>query len=116
MQEPGEYHNESNATRRSVINKYEAHITFHGFESSGVKGLTQIVGGKFSRMEGDPVLGDDRYCYLTMHSEDVEGLKAWMKSVAEMARSHYIYPIREKIEQIIYDHRFGLENVTHHDV
>jgi hypothetical protein len=58
---------------------------------------------KFSAIDGDPVLGDKVFCYLTGHTDFVKTALHQLVLLLGHLRFHGIEPIRTKIEHIVFD-------------
>lgn len=84
---------------------YEAHITFPRRDEETVKRLALSGRWKFSRIDGDPVLGDAVFCYLTSYGRNYGSLKSAMDSEAQRARNHGAEVVRTKLEEILFDSR-----------
>lgn len=81
---------------------FEAHITFPSSDAYYVKQKGDKWGWKYSQIDGDPVLGNNVYCYLSKHSDDYLELYNHMELFyLENCKSLHI--IRKKIELIMYD-------------
>lgn len=90
--------------------KYEAHITFDRKYAMEVKGLSvSSVGWSFSQIDGDPDVGNVVLCYLNARGDVYEDLLSEMMFLALSAKRVGIQPIRTKVEQILFDHRWGLD-------
>lgn len=101
---------------------FEAHITFEldvykkllGMLPSSANQVNMGCDGldpdnflwKTSRIEGDPVLGQKVYGYLTAYDKSLTRMEDRLKFAVQYARTLECPPIRAKIEQIIYDERF----------
>lgn len=85
---------------------YESHITFDRDIADQVREFAVEIGWKFSQIDGDPVLGDKVFCYLSQHDLDQEKLTIDMEKAVKTARSRGLKPIRQKIEKIIFDQRW----------
>jgi hypothetical protein len=86
---------------------YECHITLIVPPLMLVPSiLEEKTGWKFSRIDGDPVLGPGVKSYLTRHYPDhlpeVE-VKAHLADAVEMVRHLGFEVLREKIEVVIHD-------------
>lgn len=95
-----------------MAGRFEAHITFDRLSDWRVKCLPDtFTGFSFSAIDGDPVMGKKAYCYLTAYDSSSENLLSRVKRVAKYAQSVGVVPLREKIEEIIYDSRTGYQRV-----
>ncbi len=92
---------------------FECHITFRGDQSDDVQLIAESMGWlddgwKFSAMEGDPELGSVKFCYLTLHDVDYDAIRTDMHEIIYQFRIEAeTYPLRAKIEKIVYDERFS---------
>jgi hypothetical protein len=78
---------------------FEAHITYDIEHKSRVAALCPH-GWKFSKIDGDPVMGTKVFCYLTSYrNDDQELLRAARAAVGMVG----VLPLRLKIERIVYD-------------
>lgn len=83
---------------------YESHITIELKDAIpwGIA-VAQAQKWKTSQIDGDPLLGDKVYFYLTAHDSDYHRLFDRMKETVEALESNNVVVLREKIEHIIYD-------------
>lgn len=102
---------------------YECHITFMmpGGQAAPdtVQWLEKNTGWLFSAIDGDPVLGPGRKCYLTKHYPasahtshtvaEAEEVKRKMGKVADFVRGTNVDVIRQKIELVIFDTKSNSE-------
>lgn len=89
---------------------YEAHITMLAEKPDHryLKDLVERYGWKFSKIDGDPNLGDGVKCYATKHfksSLPKEKVLEELTAVARHLDGIYGDVIREKIELVIHDTR-----------
>lgn len=85
---------------------FEAHITFPIRDEETVKRLALTGSWKFSKIHGDPVLGDKAFCYLTNYDPaDYPALKTALGVEVERAKSYGAEVLRTKIEEILLDQR-----------
>jgi len=85
---------------------FECHITIEGRQDwSAIVELADDMGWKPSKIDGDPLLGDKVFYYLTSYHTDLQVLKLRMHEMADRVGPGVI---RKKIEQIIYDTKKGL--------
>jgi hypothetical protein len=84
-------------------NGYEAHITFSKDHADFVRRCAAELEWKFSQIDGDPVLGDKVFCYLSAHDDSQMRLMQRMGDVVEKLKPFGIIPLRTKIEEILYD-------------
>ena len=87
---------------------FEAHITYDRKHASTIRIVAKVsTSWKFSQIDGDPVLGDKVFCYLSAHSADALALQMQMESVVNIVmQTHDVTPIRTKIEAILFDKRW----------
>ena len=85
---------------------FESHITCLGHEEK-VKEVGKAMGWSFSKIDGDPVLGQGVKCYLTRHARDYVKLHGDMMQVKrELQDKDVNVPVlRTKIELIMHDER-----------
>lgn len=84
---------------------YECHLTFRADAARQVENQANGF-WKFSRIEGDPVLGQELYCYLTGWSPYMGVMEDEMRIKIDQVRSYGLPLVRAKIEHIIYDQRY----------
>jgi len=86
---------------------FEAHITCLGHEEK-VKEVGEATGWSFSKIDGDPILGQGVKCYLTHHARDYITLHERMLAVKrELQDKDVNVPVlRTKIELIMHDERY----------
>lgn len=87
--------------------KFESHITCPRDRADDVEAVGSIRGWKFSKIDGDPLLGKQPYAYLTNYNEDAMTLFADMKATSHALNDRKVPVLREKIEEIIYDTKTG---------
>lgn len=90
---------------------YECHLTFEAKWAKQIEeasdALTQAgVPWKFSKIDGDPILGENIYCYLTKHSENGWSM---IEEVPLVMNFTIVEPIRVKLEKIMYDTKTGTD-------
>lgn len=86
---------------------YEIHITLRPpsdkYAELQYRARAQEFGWKFSKIDGDPVLGDAVWHYLTTHRHSKADALTALKHMA----AHFPgLVVREKIELIVYDTRY----------
>lgn len=88
---------------------YEAHITMDTFPNVVyLEDLTKELGWKFSRIDGDPNLGNGVKCYATkqfngnMYKGDVLGKLLTAAAILEHQGARIL---RRKVELVLYDDR-----------
>ncbi len=91
--------------------KYECHITCSRIDSNKVLKIAEETKWKFSAIDGDPIMGKEPYCYLTQYCSDPKDLYDSMKLVCRLLTSYDVKVLREKIEQIIYDTKTGVDEL-----
>lgn len=83
---------------------YECHITVHVQHAKAAEAVAKDLHWKTSQIDGDPVLGDRPFFYLTTHCSNVEDMMHRMRMCTDMLeRVNGVPVIREKIELIIHD-------------
>lgn len=84
---------------------YECHVTMIG-DAVNIENSVSKIGWKFSKIDGDPILGEGIKCYATKHypakleANDVVHLVQEVSSVLKN-KGHNI--LRDKVELVIYD-------------
>lgn len=90
---------------------YECHITINA-ESTvqllWLEALAGDIGWKFSRIDGDPVLGKGVFTYFTRHDTNADRMKSRMQNAVARLSEAGFHVVREKIEHIIYDTKTGI--------
>lgn len=89
--------------------KFEAHITCHIEHAVRVEMFGTLMGWKFSRIDGDALMGAKPYCYLTCYSIQYEILRAEVDAASRNLAQMGVPVLREKIEQIVYDTKTGVD-------
>lgn len=84
---------------------YECHLTFTG-DSALTAAYHADDRWKFSRIEGDPFLGQQTYCYLTAWGAYQNILEGEMWTKIEEVKKYGLPLVRAKIEHIIFDRRY----------
>lgn len=91
---------------------YELHVTFVS-EPDGTEPPSSIPRGwKFSRIDGDPVLGDGIKSYLTRQLAHKLGLahaKDLLDQAADKLKVLGYQILRKKVELVVYDARVRLQ-------
>lgn len=87
---------------------YESHITVDRDHAEVAKQVAAEMGWKFSCIDGDPVLGQKVFAYLTAHDRTYEALRANMRRTSALLLARDVPVIREKIEHIVYDTKTGI--------
>lgn len=88
---------------------FEAYITYDRLWADQVKVLGAEIGWKFSQTDGDPVMGNRVFCYLTAYDRDANSLLARMNKIVATCGIPYE---RTKIEQIVYDSKTNLDLIS----
>lgn len=88
---------------------YECHITLEG-DPILIKQVVQEYEWKFSRIDGDPVLGAGVKCYATKHfnsslHKEEEVITELRNAAMEFETLYRIPVIRQKVELVIFDSR-----------
>lgn len=89
-----------------MTDKYEAHITFtYDSQSILIDNIKELEDAdwKFSKIDGDPLLGEGLKCYLTNHSDDYDELYFGAVWTAGWCESLDCDVLRIKIEQTLFD-------------
>lgn len=88
---------------------YECHITMEG-KPDTIKKTVELLGWKFSKIDGDPTLGDGVKCYATRHYNKKYSLDFIIEVVAETSQEINRFCgaeiLREKVELVVHDHIF----------
>lgn len=96
---------------------FEIHLTFHPHHADRLRNglpdpkpgdLLYVGKWKFSEIDGDPVLGKHKYCYLTAYAYTMRQAKDFIIEARQALIGMNITPVREKIEQIMYDTKSGI--------
>jgi hypothetical protein len=93
--------------------KHECHLTYDVKDAATVEsiGVAADLNFKFSRIDGDPLMGAKPFCYLTAYHENPTILFGLMNAVALALEKVGISPLREKIERIVYDTKTGINEI-----
>jgi hypothetical protein len=88
--------------------KFEIHLTFEGSHAERVEQLQFKSDNvwrfwKFSKIDGDPVLGQGVRAYLSAYSFTKEGALTTIAAAKANLEQEEIKLCREKIEQIVHD-------------
>lgn len=92
--------------------KFEAHITCPREASEIVQEVATKTGWTYSAIDGDPVMGKQAYCYLTAYDFNGHHLLESVKGVSTILKIRNIEVLREKVEQIVYDTKTGVNELT----
>lgn len=85
------------------MGNYECHITVANRDALAAYEIAEDMGWKTSKIDGDPVLGDKVHYYLTCHGDDYISIIVKMKETSRLLIEAGVKPLREKIEEILYD-------------
>lgn len=96
---------------RGPERKFEAHITCPRAASAAVEARSGEH-WKFSAIDGDQVMGKQPYCYLTAYSTNSQELLGRVIAMGALLRADGIEVLREKVEEIIYDTKTGVDCLT----
>lgn len=85
---------------------YECHITLELTNIAYIEELIESMGWKFSKIDGDPVLGEGVKCYATAHFNASKNVSEVIEEMSHVAGSLHVCGykvIRQKVELIVYD-------------
>lgn len=82
---------------------YECHITVHTNDAEKATRCAKELHWKTSQIDGDPVLGQRPFFYLTTHSDNAPEMFARMGRAVNALEFDGVKVLREKIELIIHD-------------
>ena len=85
---------------------FECHITIPVSDALKGRLVAKELKWKTSQIDGDPVLGNNVYFYLTKYQDNLERMHSDLRQAVEDLRHLDVEVIREKIEQIVHDVRF----------
>lgn len=85
--------------------KFEIHLTFYFKDAWGVVAIGRQFHWKYSVFEGDPILGKDKYFYLTKYADSKEKALEYIAAIKVELETQCFPLIREKIEEIVHDIR-----------
>jgi len=90
------------------MRQFELHITMVG-DDDKIRYHTLARGGKYSRIDGDPILGAGIKQYATFHteSENPADVINITKELAEAFSMPEVRVLRFKVEEIIFDSSRG---------
>lgn len=92
---------------------YECHITLTANPPGGVgyaKHVIEHSGWKFSKIDGDPIMGEGIRVYATRHfnaRRTVERVEADLVKTADILSRAGLKVTRRKIEMVVLDHLIG---------
>lgn len=84
---------------------FEIHLTFDRRLADDVRKLNDALKWKFSQIDGDPVLGNKVFCYLTTHAPDFMSARNALDHAVQWLYEKNVLPLRKKIEVVVYDDR-----------
>jgi hypothetical protein len=89
---------------------YECHITVACKDRHVAAGVAadRTNPWKYSQIDGDPVLGQKVFAYLTKHDTNYVRLYSNMKAAVGALSQQGVGVVREKIELIMYDTKTGV--------
>lgn len=93
-----------------MMSYYECHITMEDDWFKAKMTVERYEGWKFSRIAGDPNLGDGIKCYATIHLPGtylIDAVKARLQAMSKTLRECGCNVVREKIELVVYDSLAG---------
>ncbi len=96
-----------------VMRKFESHLTAHINNADVVEKFCKdsLITLKFSKIEGDALLGDKPYCYITAYHTDADRLLLIMDTARQELNKLGVETLRIKIEEIIYDTKTGVNSI-----
>lgn len=89
--------------------KFECHIILKDAPTDQLQHLGNMMGWSYSCIQGDPMLGQAAYQYLTAYfSTKKMAIQATDTLATFLTNLHYPDPVvRRKVEYIVYDTRTG---------
>ena len=87
---------------------YECHITIESANKDKTKQAVEVLGWKFSAIDGDPVLGAGVKCYATRHynhRHDSTSIVSITNHTASLLHDIGEMVTRRKVELVIFDSR-----------
>lgn len=98
-------------------NLFEAHITVDAVHADRLQRVSKgLIGWKFSKIDGDPIMGLGTRCYLTAYDKDDKQLLTRMKSIVVGLELIDIPHLRQKIEHIVFDTSTGVDRINHDNI
>ena len=90
---------------------FECHITIAHEDREAALAVYRAAPGIFngwktSSIDGDPLLGEEVFFYITGHSDNYISLHRRMEQITSELYRSGVFPIRQKIELIMLDVRF----------
>lgn len=92
--------------------KFESHITCYIQDANKVMEVGEVLGWKFSKIDGDPLMGAKPYCYLTRYEPNEKVLFSEMNAAEVMLKREMVPVLRTKIERIIWDTKTGVDEIV----
>jgi hypothetical protein len=86
---------------------YECHITVDARNAEAATAIAKRLGWKTSQIDGDPLLGDKVFFYLTKHARAFQTILHDMLETGTILEAAGIALIRQKIELIVFDTKTG---------
>lgn len=86
---------------------YEIHITTDTLDAEVASTVARANKWKTSEIARDPVLGNKNYFYLTKYADTLGEAQLEVLEIIAALRDAGVDPLRAKIEQIVFDQRFG---------
>lgn len=98
------------------MRKFEAHLTMDIVNSTLIQAKLwsdQLlwVGWKFSKIDGDALMGNKPYCYLTTYDADGNVLLSRCRHAEEILLRYEVPVLRIKVEEILFDTKTGVNNL-----
>lgn len=95
------------------MQKFESHLTAHIKDAEYLeKGCTSESEFKFSKIEGDALMGAKPHCYITTYDTDPKKLLQRNEFARDFLSKEFgVATLRIKIEEIIYDTKTGVNNL-----
>jgi hypothetical protein len=84
---------------------FEIHLTFDMNKAREVRELNIVLKWKYSQIDGDPVLGNKVFCYLTTHAPNFMSARNALEHAVHWLIDQGAMPLRKKIEVVVYDDR-----------
>lgn len=101
----------ASSSRNESMRKFESHITLPRLSSATVQLVAQQEQDRciwlFSMIDGDAIMGNKPYCYLTSYHTDGQKLLAAAEAMAVALRAADVLVLRIKVEEIVYDSKTG---------